>query len=161
MGRSVDVRDHDSVCHNYVCECLPPEARVKPPSTAEYLCEPIPPQTFPPIGPHHLMHYLSSPLCIDEQQTWVLDQFPKRTRGPLSGNPRSPAEGWGIFYQEGWDGEKLSSVLLIVFFFGSLLFGVLWSVLEMDIQGAFGVSSWWLSASGIFLAFLASRTDRL
>lgn len=47
--------------------------------------------------------------------------------------------------------------VFLLFLLGSLLFAILWTTLKMDIQGAFGVSSYMVTASGIFLAWLASR----
>ena len=52
------------------------------------------------------------------------------------------------------------SVLFGIFLLGSALFGVLWSVLKMDIQGAFGVSSYMITASGIVIAWVASRVGK-
>lgn len=100
---------------------------------------------------------LSSPKCINERETWVLNQLPKRTKGELQEKFGQPAEGWGIYYQEGVDFDMIIGVVFSVFLLASLLFGVLWTVLEMDIQGAFGISSYMVTASGIFLAWLASR----
>jgi hypothetical protein len=48
---------------------------------------------------------------------------------------------------------------LVVFFGGSLLFGLCWTILKNDVQGAFGVSAWWLSASTILLGYVAIRAD--
>lgn len=68
-----------------------------------------------------------------------------------------PAEGWGIYYEEGVDFDLIIGVVFVVFLLASLLFAILWTRLEMDIQGAFGVSSYMVTASGIFLAWMASR----
>jgi hypothetical protein len=104
-----------------------------------------------------LMHMLSSPQCINEQETWVLDQLPKRTIGELQACAGQPVEGWGVYYQEGIDFDMIIGVVLVDFILASLLFAVLWTRLEMDIQGAFGVSSYMVTASGIFLAWMTSR----
>jgi hypothetical protein len=103
------------------------------------------------------MHMLSSPQCINEQETWVCDQLPKRTVGELQAHAGQLAEGWGIYYQEGMDFDMIIGVVFAVFILASLLFAILWTRLEMDIQGAFGVSSYMVTASGIFLAWMASR----
>ncbi|KAF2994954.1 hypothetical protein E8E13_002610 [Curvularia kusanoi] len=104
-----------------------------------------------------LMHMLYSPQCIDDKETWVFDQVPKRTVGELQADAGQPAEGWGIYYEEGFDFDTIIGVVLLVFFLASLLFAILWTRLEMDIQGAFGVSSYMATASGILLAWMASR----
>jgi hypothetical protein len=103
------------------------------------------------------MHMLSSPQCINEQETWVFDQLPKRTVGELQAYAGQSVEGWGIYYQEGVDFDMIISVVFVVFILASLLFAILWTRLELDIQGAFGVSSYMVTASGIFLAWIASR----
>ena len=100
---------------------------------------------------------LSSPQCINKNETWVLEQLPKRTVGELQERVGQPAEGWGIYYQEGIDFDMIVGVVFSIFILASLLFGVLWTVLEHDIQGAFGISSYMVTASGIFLAWMASR----
>lgn len=103
------------------------------------------------------MHMLSSPECINDQVTWVLEQLPKRTAGKLQERAKQPVEGWGIYYQEGIDWDMVIGAVFLLFLLGSLLFAILWTTLKMDIQGAFGVSSYMVTASGIFLAWLASR----
>ena len=100
---------------------------------------------------------LDSPSCLKEQGTSILDQLPKRTCGQLSERADQPAEGWGIYYKEGVDFDTIISVVFGIFLLASLLFGILWTRLEMDIQGAFGVSSYMVAASGISMAWLASR----
>lgn len=103
------------------------------------------------------MHMLCSPQCIDVRETWVLDQLPKRTRGELEERAGQPVEGWGIYYQEGVDFDMIIGVVFCIFVLASLLFGILWTVFEHDVQGAFGISSYMVTASGIFLAWMASR----
>lgn len=100
---------------------------------------------------------LSSPQCINEQETWVLEQLPKRTAGELLERIGQPAEGWGVYYQEGVDFDTIITVVFVAFLLASLLFAVLWTKFEMDIQGAFGVSSYMITAGGIVLAMVASR----
>jgi hypothetical protein len=107
------------------------------------------------------MHMLISPQCIDAKETFVLQQLPKRTKGELKGTIGRPAEGWGIHFQEGWDFDLLIGLVLAVFLVGSLLFAVLWSHFKLDVQGAFGVSSYMVTASGIFVAWFANRAGTL
>jgi hypothetical protein len=99
------------------------------------------------------------PGSVDITQTWLIELLPKRVCGELEGKSTEPAQGWGISYEEGWDHEKIGLVLLIVFFGGSLVFGLSWTVVRNDIQGAFGVAAWWLSASTILLGYVAIRAD--
>jgi hypothetical protein len=104
---------------------------------------------------------LNRPECINEKETYVLKQLPKRICGKLEGKAGHPAEGWGIHYQEGWDFDLLIGIVLAVFLLGSLLFAVLWSHFRLDVQGAFGVSSYMVTASGIFVAWIANRAGKL
>ncbi|KAF2621158.1 hypothetical protein BU25DRAFT_354992 [Macroventuria anomochaeta] len=161
MGNMVEVRDHNPCCTSTnpnTCECIPPVPKVEPSPTAEYRCTPAGPlATWPPVLSQDLMHMLSSPECINEQETWVLDQLPKRTVGELQASAGQPAEGWGVYYQEGVDFDMVIAVVFVVFLLASLLFAVLWTKFEMDVQGAFGVSSYMITAAGIFLAMVASR----
>jgi hypothetical protein len=152
MGGSVDVLQHDK-CQT-ICDCLPPLAKVEPPATAEYKCHPVPPTRLPPISPEYLAMLLYCPSEQDQDDTWILDQLPKRTCGRLQGAPGQPAEGWGIYYQEGWDTRLIVLAIFVVFVLASLLFGVLWSVYRFDVQGAFGVSAWIATLGGILIALL-------
>ncbi|RYF45434.1 MAG: hypothetical protein EOO38_16030 [Cytophagaceae bacterium] len=70
------------------------------------------------------MHMLTSPECIPDDETLVLDQISKRLCGELQGKVRKPAEGWGIHVQEGWDTDILIGVVAIMFL-ASLLFAIL------------------------------------
>ncbi|KAL3962979.1 hypothetical protein ACCO45_004502 [Purpureocillium lilacinum] len=58
-------------------------------------------------------------------------------------------EAWGIYYQEDWDWAKIWWILGAGFFPPSLLFGILWGILKQDIQGAFGVASWWMAGATV------------
>ncbi|KAF3035625.1 hypothetical protein E8E11_004888 [Didymella keratinophila] len=161
MGNVVEVRDHNPCCTSTnpnTCECIPPVTKVEPSPDAEYRCSPAGPlATWPPVLSQDLMHMLSSPQCINENETWVLEQLPKRIAGELQERPGQPIEGWGVYYQEAIDFDIIITVVFIVFLMASLLFGILWTRFEMDIQGAFGVSSYMITAIGILLAMIASR----
>jgi hypothetical protein len=162
---SAEVRNHEPCCTSsqpQTCECIPPAAKVEPAPDAEYRCDPAGPlDTWPPVLSEELMHMLISPQCIDAKETFVLQQLPKRTKGELKGTIGRPAEGWGIHFQEGWDFDLLIGLVLAVFLVGSLLFAVLWSHFKLDVQGAFGVSSYMVTASGIFVAWFANRAGKL
>ncbi|KAF3045537.1 hypothetical protein E8E12_009384 [Didymella heteroderae] len=165
MGNTVEVRDHNPCCTSAnlnTCECIPPVANVEPSPDAEYRCSPAGPlATWPPVLSQDLMHMLSSPQCINEQEIWVLEQLPKRTSGQLQERTGQPAEGWGVYYQEGIDFDIIITVVFVVFLFASLLFGVLWTRFEMDIEGAFGVSSYMITTIGILLAMIANRAKNV
>jgi len=78
--------------------------------------------------------------------------------GELSGGFDKPNEGWGFHFEEGWDFDLIMTISFVVFILGSLLFGICWSILEHDIQGAFGVSAYIVTACGLFVAFVVSKT---
>jgi hypothetical protein len=107
------------------------------------------------------MHSLMEPEHISDTQTLVFDQLPKLVCGELKAKDNQTTEGWGIHFQEGWDSSKLSSMVLVIFLVGSFVFAVLWSVLEHDVQGAFGVSAYVVTAAGIFVAWIANRPGNL
>jgi hypothetical protein len=159
VGGSADVRYHHQ-CSDF-CECMPPSVEVEPSPTAEYKCSPIPPKTRPPIPPEYLSMLFHYPSEVAEDDVWVLNQIPKRTCGQLQGVPGQPAEGWGIYYHESWDRELITLAIFIVLVLATLLFGVLWSKYQFDVQGAFGVSAWMATLGGIFIALLVPQLEAI
>lgn len=165
IGGSVDVRHHNPCCvanstAPTLCECIPPPPKVEPSPTAEYRCIPGPPATYPPVPPEYLSSLFTCPTDAHQDDTWILDQLPKRTCGELQGKIGQPAEGWGIYYQEGWDRDMIALVVFLIFVLASLLFGILWSKFQFDVQGAFGVSAYMCTASGILVTLIATRVER-
>jgi len=166
MGGSVEIREHNESCDsmfsttNYsYCDCLPPQDKVEPYPNAEYRCNlPYPPQIWPPIGPTKLLHKLKCPDSNPQDYTWVLNRIPRRVAGELSGAGDQAAPGWGLYFQEGWDFYVFTSIICFLFLLGSLVFAVCWWVLKRDIQGAFGVSAYMVTACGLFVAFVVSKT---
>ncbi|KAG9388551.1 hypothetical protein A1F94_001443 [Pyrenophora tritici-repentis] len=104
---------------------------------------------------------LKCPLQINEKQIWIFNLVPKRNWGELSGRPDEPAEGWGFYFEEGWDFDVVVNIAFVVFMLASLLFGVLWTVLKSDIQGAFGVSSYIVTLSGLVIAFAVRQAGKM
>jgi hypothetical protein len=107
-----------------------------------------------------MMHYLTRPECCHEYDTRVFDQLPKRTRGKLEGKIKRSTVGWGLYFQEGVDFGKLTSVVFTVLVV-SFLFAVLWSNLEHDIQGGFGIASYVVTVVAMFVALVVNRAGRL
>ncbi|KAH6878253.1 hypothetical protein BKA58DRAFT_91765 [Alternaria rosae] len=164
IGGSVDVRHHDPCCvtnstGQVTCECIPPPPKVEPSPGAEYRCIPGPPATYPPIPPVYLASLFTCPTDVHEKDTWILDQLPKRTCGELRGQIGQPAEGWGIYYDEGLDRDTLALTVLLVFIIASLLFGVLWSRFQYDVQGAFGVSAYMVACCAVLLPVIVTRLE--
>ena len=162
----VEIRDHNESCASRIstesyCECLPPIHIVEPYINAEYRCNiPCPPNTWPPIGSSKLLHMLKCPETITKDYTWVLHRVPKRIAGKLSGAGDQPADGWGFYFQEGWDFDVPVTISFFMLVLGSLVFAVCWTVLESDIQGAFGVSAYMITAWGLIVAFSMSQTGK-
>lgn len=104
------------------------------------------------------MHMFSAPECIHPSQVWIFNQIPKRTCGQLIAKPDAPAEGWGLHFQEGWHWVKIMTVNLTLFVGGSLVFGLVYAVLQKDVQTAFTVATYWFTASSILFGYLVARS---
>jgi len=165
LGGSVEIRHHDPCCKSVtsaICTCIPPIDKLIPAETAEYSCsQTYPADTWPLVGPKHLAHMLRCPLQINEKQTWIFNLVPKRNWGELSGRANEPTEGWGFYFEEGWDFDVVVNLAFVVFMLASLLFGILWTVLKSDIQGAFGVSSYIVTLSGLVIAFVVRQAGKM
>ncbi|RYO23747.1 hypothetical protein AA0111_g8946 [Alternaria arborescens] len=159
MGGSVDVQHHlyciaDPANWKY-CECTPPPNKVG----VEYEYSPSPPKTHPPIPPEYLASLFTCATDVHEEDDWILNQLPKRTCGVLQGQKGQPAEGWGIYFLEGWDREIISLLILFIFFLASLLFGVLWWNFQFDLQGGFGVSAYMMAVCTIVVSVVVTRLE--
>lgn len=53
---------------------------------------------------------------------------------------------------------KIMTVILTLFVGGSLVFGLIYAVLRKDVQTAFTVATYWFTASGVVLGYLAARS---
>jgi hypothetical protein len=159
MGGSVDVQHHlyciaDPANWKY-CECTPPPNKVG----VEYEYSPSPPKTHPPIPPEYLASLFTCATDVHEEDDWILNQLPKRMCGILQGQKGQPAEGWGIYFLEGWDREIISLLILLIFVVASLLFGVLWWKFQFDLQGGFGVSAYMIAVCTIVISVVVTRLE--
>jgi hypothetical protein len=103
------------------------------------------------------MHMLTSPECnINDKQTWVLAQLPKR-RGQLDVQVNNHADGWGLHFKEGLDGRILLG-MVVIGIATSLLFSVLWSTLGSGIQDGFSVGSYMIA---VVAALTLNRAGKL
>ncbi|KAJ4989812.1 hypothetical protein SVAN01_04649 [Stagonosporopsis vannaccii] len=160
-GSVAEVRHHKTCCTLQICECIPPHLKVlKPPmGSGEYDCNPPgPPDTWPPVCPEFMMHMLYSPDCIAEDDSSILEQLPKKMDCKLDEKTGSPPEGWGLYFQEETDISTTVGVVFIVIFIVSLLFLVFWIVLEHDIQGASGMSSYIIAVASMLGIWIATRS---
>jgi len=104
-----------------------------------------------------MLHMLKSPSCVSSQSMSILNILPRRIRGKLDEGIAEPAEGWGIYYQEGLETDMIIGWVFSISLLSVILFGVLWSTLKMDMQGAFGVSATIMAASGIVSAWVSTK----
>ena len=159
LSNNVDPKPHDGYCSpaSLDCKCLPPVQLLMPSPGAEYTCNPVKPIYKPPIGPNHLTHMFLHPQCNPPLSEWVLNQIPKRLAGQLMAVSGSkPVQGWGLVFEEEWNMHRIYQICVIVFVASSLLFAVLWTVLKRDIQGAFGVSAYWLALFFVVAGYYAT-----
>jgi hypothetical protein len=104
---------------------------------------------------------LKCPRQINETETWIFNRVPKRTQGELRGGAKVPAEGWGLYFEEGWDVDMILGIIILIILLGSFLFGICWTVLESDIQGAFVVSGYMITAGGVLIAVIVRQTGKM
>jgi hypothetical protein len=123
---------------------------------AEYECCPVPPKLSPPVGPQLMMSLFNDPDSIQSGAALIMQQLPKRLNGKLYSPCFEQEEAWGIYYEEGWNWAKIWLFLAIGFFLPSLVFGVLWGILKRDVQGAFGIASWWMTGATIILGVIGT-----
>ncbi|KAF4234051.1 hypothetical protein CNMCM6457_004200 [Aspergillus fumigatiaffinis] len=152
----IDVRCHNEICEKgKPCNCIPPP-RLVPPMGAEYECCPVPPKLSPPVGPQLMVSLFNDPDSIQSGAALIMQQLPKRLNGKLYSPCFEQEEAWGIYYEEGWNWAKIWLFLAIGFFLPSLVFGVLWGILKRDVQGAFGIASWWMTGATIILGVIGT-----
>jgi hypothetical protein len=102
----------------------------------------------------HPQHAEDEPVC--------LDRFPKRLRERLAVCRRQSTNlGWGLQLQEGWNSRKTWAVAFTVCGLGSLLFAILWALLEKSVQDAFAVSGWILSFAVVTVGFAQAMIGNL
>jgi hypothetical protein len=93
-----------------ICECMPPACKIG----TEYHCIPgSSSDNWPLVGSRTLVHMLKCPRQINETETWIFNRVPKRTRGELRGSAKVPAEGWGLYFEEGWDVDMILSIIIL------------------------------------------------
>ncbi|RWA08278.1 hypothetical protein EKO27_g6831 [Xylaria grammica] len=155
-GCFAEVHKHIDTCDSR-CVCLPPKDKID----VDYRCDPAPktdPGYVPAIGSARLTHYFRNPECVDDKQTTIYAQLPKRISGELVALATAEKLGWGIYFQEGLHWRTIYVILVVFLLSFSLIFGIAWSVSKADIQGAFAISSFGLSLGSILLGYLAVRS---
>jgi hypothetical protein len=153
----IDVRCHPDPCDPSKCCCIPPADRVFP-QGQDYAYQPIPSELFPPIGPNLMMQLFEDPSSLNPCADSFLQRLPKKMSGELDSNGMKMIVAWGICYREDWDWMRIWVALGVAFFPPSLLFGILWGIMRHDIQGAFGVASWWMTGATIAVGIVGTCT---
>lgn len=122
------------------------------------MCQPIPSKLSPPFGPRLMMELFKDPDSRRPHADFILRQLPKKVDTELDLDEVEMMDAWGIFYREDWDWTRIWVVLGLAFFPPSLLFGILWGIMRQDIQGAFGVASWWMASATIAVGIIGTCT---
>ncbi|KAF6224608.1 hypothetical protein HO173_012951 [Letharia columbiana] len=121
---------------------MPPETRKH-----EYLYQPC--DLVPPVGEKLMAHLFHHPEDANERSITCL-RAPKKRKAKLSVCPQQGTSvGWGIHLVEGWVVARVWLLILILFIFGSLAFGICWAALQHDVQTAFAVSAYIVSLGGL------------
>lgn len=118
-----------------------------------------PSDTWPPVLPIFMLHRLYNPDCLDEHDTLILEQPPKKTYGELKEAIGPPLEGRDLCFQEDFDIRIIIGIVFIILFLVSLLFLVLWTVLKGDIQGSSGVSAYRFAVASVLGIWIATGVE--
>ncbi|KAF7948517.1 uncharacterized protein EAE97_003928 [Botrytis byssoidea] len=117
-----------------------------PPSTNEYdFAPPPPPKMVPPTGPEHMLHlFQDCPSISDVNSNFYLQRIPRRKIEPIAFNANKLSEnlGWGLHFVEGLNTSLAITVMFILSSVLGIAFAICWTILEKDIQGAFGVAAY-------------------
>jgi hypothetical protein len=119
-------------------DCIPPEAQKD-----NYLYRPMPAEFEPPIGKNQMRHLYDHPDHADDLPV-CYSRVPRKLRERLAAAPGlGRSEGWGICFIEGVSWPRVCA-LGLAGVLASTIFGVVWTVVQKDIQGGFGVASYML-----------------
>ncbi len=117
----------------------------KSPSQHPYTFESV--DLLPPVGSTYLLHLFKHPNDYDGELITYL-------RSPKRQSRLEFGMGWGIHLVEGFHAQKVWAVAMVICGLASVAFGVMWTIMRHDIQGAFGVSQWVIGLSTLFVAGL-------
>ncbi|KAL8804222.1 MAG: hypothetical protein Q9182_002676 [Xanthomendoza sp. 2 TL-2023] len=102
---------------------------------------------LPPVGENLMTHLFHHPHEANEMAI-TYRRSPKKRKAKLEVCPQSGTNvGWGIHLVEGWAITKIWILALAVFLASSLIFAIAWALLEHDLQGAFGVSTYFVAVA--------------
>ncbi|PSN64973.1 hypothetical protein BS50DRAFT_575093 [Corynespora cassiicola Philippines] len=112
------------------------------PSQHPYTFEPV--DLMPPVGSTYLLHLFRHPTDYDGELVTYL-------RAPKRRERLDVGMGWGINLVEGFLAQKVWALLVVCFGMGSAAFAIAWTIIDGDIQGAFGVAGWMVTLTGLVL----------
>ena len=109
---------------------------------------------MPVLSPKFLMGDFQYPLEIIAGQTSTLNQLPKRRQPEeLRATPKEMVTGWGLHIEEDWHWPAIYCCFGVIVLF-SLVFGIVWSVVNNDLQGAWAISGYAVSVGVMFIAYI-------
>ncbi|KAL8691651.1 MAG: hypothetical protein Q9218_003172 [Villophora microphyllina] len=113
----------------------------------EYLYQPC--DLLPPVGENLMTHLFHHPHEANEKAITFL-RSPKKRKQRLAVCPQAGTNlGWGIHLVEGYAVTKVWSLAFAMYCISSLVFGIAWSVLKHDIQGAFAIAAYFVALAGL------------
>lgn len=146
----MELRLHKLCCKQDSCQCVPLT------SNDEYDCEPAGPLDFgPPVLPSKMLHYFKHPELIADNEMSILNQLPKRNCGKIQATGQVSAKGWGLYYEEDWNIGFIIVAIVTITILTSFIFGICWTIVRTDIQGAWGVSSYMITTCALIVALLS------
>ena len=127
-----------------------------PPNTQHYDFAPPPPlEIIPPIAADHLVHLLTAECTATLQSgTFYLDQIPKKRDEPLKFIARDLYNqdiniGYGLRFVETPDPSFIVTFLFGIVLVVGTVFGVCWSIVERDLQTAWTIAAYFISAGAM------------
>lgn len=109
-------------------------------------------ELMPPVGSTYLMHLFKHPEDYDDELITYLRTPKRRVRLEVG-------IGWGLQLVEGFLPERVWALILGLFGLASLVFAVVWTVMKDDVQGAFGIAGWMLTAAALVIAWVQTWVD--
>ena len=101
---------------------------------------------LPPVGGKYLLHLFQHPQEYDDEKI-AYSSIPKKLEKLYNG------VGWGIALTEGFLPERIWLLVLSSLVLFGIVFAIVWTIKEHDIQGAFGVASFLTTLAVMTLGF--------
>lgn len=132
---------------------MPPQSKM-----TEYHCEEY--DLIPPIGENLMTHLFHNPHDGNEKAI-TFRRSPKKLGQKLAVCPqRGTSLGWGVQIVEDWATNKIWLLALLLFVLSSIIFAITWSVLEHDLQGAFGAAAYFVALMGLCIGTMQAHINQ-